>query len=79
MNIEEKLDIIIEKQNEHSVILAVNTFHLADHIRRTELLEDRIDPIEKSYTEVNGMFKLIAGVSVIATIIDVIFHLVHHV
>lgn len=45
---------------------------LKDHIRRTELLEARIPPIEKFMSMVTGAVKLIVLCGVIAGIVETI-------
>lgn len=46
--------------------LAVNTRSLEEHMRRTELLENRIEPLEKMY------WKLMGGATVVALIAGLI-------
>jgi hypothetical protein len=52
--------------------LAVNTEHLADHIRRTRILEEEIKPISKHVQQMQGAGKLIALLALLATIASVI-------
>lgn len=57
----------------HSIdkTLAVNTEHLADHIKRTALLEQEIRPISKHVQQMQGAGKLIALLALLATIASV--------
>jgi len=48
--------------------LAVNTEHLAEHIRRTRLLEEELKPISKHVQQMQGAGKLIALLALIATV-----------
>lgn len=52
--LDEKMDNVIQSQADHKSILAAHADHLTEynqqlkeHIRRTDLLEQRLDPVEK--------------------------------
>lgn len=76
--LETKTDIVIAKQHENNIILALNTSHLAEHMKRTEILERRVEPIETAYKQANGIIKLFTFLSILAVIIDVFYRLSHH-
>jgi hypothetical protein len=46
--------------------LALNTAHLDEHIRRTEILEDQIQPVTKHVEQMRGAGKLLAILALIA-------------
>jgi len=50
--------------------LAINTEHLADHIRRTAILETELKPIAKHVEQMRGAGKLLAILALVATIIS---------
>lgn len=76
--LEEKVDLVIEKLGKTNEILAINTEQLTIHIKRTALLENRVDPIETAYKEANGIIKLFTFLSMIAVIVDVAYRLIKH-
>jgi len=68
MDNEQFLEIIREMQRDVQNIdktLIRNTVSLEEHIRRTEILEEKLDPIEKHVTKVQGALKLILSSSVL--------------
>lgn len=48
--------------------LAVNTEHLADHMRRTALIEEELKPVVKHVEQMRGAAKLLGLLALIATI-----------
>lgn len=65
-------DKILDRLNSIDKTLAAQHVSLKDHIRRTEILEKQIEPLKSSLDMIKGVFKFIALVGVIATIIEVI-------
>lgn len=59
--LEEKLDKIVEQIAEINVTMARNTASLDEHIRRTNMLEEKLEPVEKHVIMVNGAAKLLMG------------------
>jgi archaellum component FlaC len=57
--VDEKLEKISEKLSSIDVTLAVNTEQLKVHIRRTELLEEAVEPVKKHVAMVENSLKLI--------------------
>ena len=49
MKTEEKIDKIAEDIGEIKITMAVNTESLKEHIKRTNLLEKRVEPMWTSY------------------------------
>ena len=73
---EEKLDVLIEEQHSMNIILAKQEVSLAEHIKRTNILESKLEPVEKHVSMVNAGLKIIGAISVAATIIIGILKLV---
>lgn len=62
---EEKIDKIQSDIVEIKVIMAKNTTSLEEHMRRTNLLENRIEPLEKN------MYKILGAIGVLAVLIEI--------
>lgn len=67
---ESKLDHIVDKIGSIDVTLAAQHVSLKEHIRRTEILEAQVAPIQKSVTMAHGVLKLIGLISLVATICE---------
>ena len=68
--LEEKLDGVTEKIHSIDNTLAAQHESLKEHIRRTRLLEDSIEPVKKHVAMVEGVLKFIGGASVMAAIVQ---------
>lgn len=68
VRIENKIDKVVEHIGSIDVTLSAQHVSLAEHIRRTNALEAKVQPIEKHAAMVSGALKLIGMMSVIATI-----------
>lgn len=68
----EKLSDKMEKQGEslHSIdkTLSVQAEQLKDHIRRTEILEDKVEPLETHKDRIQGALKLL---SILGTVVAI--------
>ena len=71
--IEIKLDKIVDKVTNIEVIMERNTNHLAEYMRRTELLEAQIEPIKAHVISTQGVIKFIGLLALVATIFTAIF------
>lgn len=71
---EKKLDKIQEDVTEIKVILARNTTSLEDHMRRTTNLENRVEPLVRHVTMVQGVLKLVSILAMLAAIVEVVRH-----
>ena len=76
MGINDKLDKIIDDIGEIKVTHAKNTAHLEEHMRRTDLLETRVEqvagsiqPIQTHVDMIKGAMKLVTIVAAIASVI----------
>lgn len=72
--LEHKIDVIAEKIGSIDVTLAKQHVSLAEHIKRTAILEKEIKPIQKHVAMVNGALKLIGIVAILA---EIIYHISH--
>ena len=66
--ISEKLETIDGRINTIDVTLAKQHVSLDEHIRRTEILESKLEPIDTHVKMVNGALKLIGGLALLASI-----------
>ncbi len=67
-----KLDQINERLHSIDKTMALNTQQLAEHMRRTELLEKEMAPVAKHVQQMQGAAKLLGILAVIATIVGVL-------
>lgn len=63
--IEDKIDKIGDRMSSIDTTLASQHISLQDHIRRTELLENAVEPIKKHVAMVHGALKLIGLVAMV--------------
>jgi hypothetical protein len=70
--LETKLDKIVDDVGEIKVHLGVYNVQLKEHMKRTELLEKKLEPVEKHVERLNGILKLIGVMAMIATIVEAI-------
>lgn len=63
----EKLDKIDEKQTEHTVQLAINSQILAEHHKRSTMLEERMKPIENHVVYIRKTLKMLGAIIATAT------------
>lgn len=66
--IEDKIDKISDDISEVKVTLARNTVSLEEHVKRTNILEARVEPMRKDIDMVKGAIALIGLLATIATI-----------
>lgn len=67
-NIDKRLDVVSET-------LIRQEATLAEHVRRTNLLEQKLEPVEKHVAQVNGALKLIGLGSVLCGILVAILQM----
>lgn len=72
VRIEDKLDTVNSKIANIDSTLAAQHESLKHHIKRTDLLEKKIEPIQKHVAMVHGAMKLIGLMATIAGIVEVI-------
>jgi len=66
--IEDKVDKVVDQISEVNITLAKQHVSLKEHIRRTALLEDKMEPIDRHVKMVNGAVKLLLIISALAGI-----------
>lgn len=66
----DKLDHILKDVGEINTTLAVQAEQLKEHIRRTELLEARVQPLEAVVVTLKGFLKVLTVLAVISTIVQ---------
>jgi predicted metallo-beta-lactamase superfamily hydrolase len=69
-DIDQKLDKIIDSISEINVTLGKQSVILDEHIRRTNILEEKIEPVEKHVHRVEGAFKLFSLMGVLLAILE---------
>jgi len=69
--LEEKLDKIDERLNSIDVTLAQQAVSLDTHIKRTDLLEDKVDRVDTYMKWQQGAWKLIGAAVVLASLVQI--------
>lgn len=73
--IEDKLDRVAEDIGEIKVTLASQHISLSDHIRRTELLEEVVEPIKRHMAFVSALGRIGGGVIALITLAAAIYEI----
>lgn len=68
--IESKLDKIQDNISAINSTLAAQHESLKIHIKRTDLLEKKLEPVERHVIMINGILKFIGVIAVLATIAE---------
>lgn len=68
--IEEKLDKVVDSISDINVTLAKQSVILDEHVKRTNLLEAKVEPIQRHVTMVNGVVKFIGLIGIFIGIIE---------
>lgn len=76
--IENKLDKVVDQIGEIKETTAKQQVSLDYHIKRTDLLEEKLEPVEKHVELISALFKIIGGLAVIAGIVSVIFQILEY-
>ncbi len=63
---EDKIDKVVDSVHEINITLAAQHISLETHIKRTNILEKKLEPVERHVSMVQGAIKLIMIVSAIA-------------
>ena len=71
---EAKIDKIIEDVSEIKITMAVNTGSLKEHMRRTIMLEKKVEPINQSYKVLGGVVTLCF---IVAAIVEILTYFRH--
>jgi len=62
--IEEKLDKLVDKQSSMDTTLAAQAVVLAEHVKRSNMLEEQMRPVQRHVAMVQGALKLLGAVGV---------------
>lgn len=68
--LDERLDRFEQNQSEANITLAKQEVSLSEHIKRTNLLEKKLEPVERHVQVINAILKAIGGIAVVITIIS---------
>lgn len=71
--IEHKIDDIADAQAEMNVVLGQQHVSLKEHVRRTNLLEAQVRPLQRHMAMVEGFFKYVGGFTVFLGAVAAIF------
>ena len=70
---QEKLDAILEKIHAIAKTLERNTASLELHMKRSDLLEQKLEPVEKHVAVVNGLVKAVSVFGVIVSTATILY------
>ncbi len=68
--IEDKIDTVVERLSSIDITLAKQHVSLDEHIKRTAMLENALEPIKKHVNMVQGALKFITALAAIAAIVE---------
>lgn len=74
--VEDKIDKIIDRINNIDVTLGKQSIILEEHIKRTNLLESKIIPIEKHVIILNGILKFLGVIAIFVGMIEGVLKIV---
>ena len=70
--LESKIDHVVEKINSIDTTLAAQHESLKYHIKRTDLLERQVKPIEAHVNRINGALALISATGVVYAVVKLL-------
>jgi hypothetical protein len=74
--LEAKVDKIMEKVSDIDVTLVTQGIILKEHIRRTQLLEEKVAPLEKHAVMTHGVLKFVGLIAILIGIIEGIVQII---
>lgn len=74
--LEDKIDKIMDSISDINITLAKQSVILEEHVRRTNLLEAKMTPVEKHVIMVNGVLKFFGAIAVFVGIIEGILKII---
>ena len=77
--LDERLESFEKAQAEANIIAAKQEVNLEQHIKRTEMLESRMEPVERHINILNGALKAIGAGAVVVSLITGILKLLEYV
>lgn len=79
IRIEDKIDKVVEHIGSIDVTLGKQHVSLCEHIRRTELLEQEVEPIKKHVAMVSGVIKLVLILASVGAGIEGVISLLNYI
>ncbi len=79
LRVEAKIDKVHERLSSIDATLAGQHVSLVEHIRRTSILETKLEPVEKHVDMVHGALKLIGLVAMLGGIIEVCIEILAYI
>jgi hypothetical protein len=76
--IETKLDKVVDQISEINSTTAKQQVSLDYHIKRTDLLEKKLEPVEAHVNLISSLFKIVASIAVLAGIVATILQIVEY-
>lgn len=76
--IENKLDKVVDQIGEINETTAKQQVSLDYHIKRTDLLEKKLEPVEAHVNLISSLFKIVASIAVLAGIVATILQIVEY-
>jgi len=70
--VESKIDIIQEKISLIERLMERNTVSLEHHIKRTDLLEEKLEPVENHVKLINGIVKILLGLAALTALLKIV-------
>ncbi len=67
---EHKLDKILDRISNIDVTLAKQEVSLSEHIKRTAILEAKLEPVERHVILVNGLVKVITALAALVAVLS---------
>lgn len=77
--LDERLESFEKAQAEANIIAAKQEVNLEQHMKRTEMLESRMEPVERHINILNGALKAIGAGAVVVSLITGILKLLEYV
>jgi hypothetical protein len=74
-NLKEDFEKIHDRLNSIDVTLAKQSVLLSEHIRRTNLLEEKLEPVEEHVAHMRGALKLVLIIAALSGILGLVFKL----
>jgi chromosome segregation ATPase len=69
-DLDQKLDKIVENISQINITLGKQSVILDEHVKRTNLLEKKVEPIEKHVHMIQGALKLFGMLAIFLTIYE---------
>lgn len=78
IRIEDKIDKVVDHMGTMNSTLSAQHVSLVEHIRRTELLEEKVKPLESAYLMGKGALKVAAAIVATAGVLEAIITVINY-